>query len=87
MGTMTALWYVAGVVVVLLLLQVLAKPLVLLLRVLANSLIGGAGLWLINLAGGPLHFHLGLNPVSAVVVGLLGVPGLLGLGLIRLVVR
>ncbi|HEY3365267.1 MAG TPA: pro-sigmaK processing inhibitor BofA family protein [Symbiobacteriaceae bacterium] len=87
MDVTTALWYVAGVVVLLLLLQVLARPLAFLLKVLGNSLAGGVVLWLVNLVGATLGFHLALNPVTAVVVGLLGLPGLAGLGIMRLLLR
>lgn len=79
----TAFWYAMGLIFVLLLLHVLAKPLELVLRVLGSSIVGGIALWLVNLAGGIIGFHIGLNPVSAVVVGVLGIPGLLGLGLLR----
>lgn len=85
MDVNTAFWYAMGLIFVLLLLHLLAKPLEVLLRVLGSSLVGGLALWSINLVGGLAGFHIGLNPVSAVVVGVLGVPGLLGLGLFRVI--
>jgi inhibitor of the pro-sigma K processing machinery len=81
----TAFWYVAGVFVVLLLLQVLAKPIEVLLRVAGSSIAGGIGLWLINLAGAPFGFHLALNPASAAIAGMLGIPGVVALGLMRFI--
>lgn len=81
----TAFWYAMGLIFVLLLLHVLAKPLELMLRVLGSSIVGGMALWLVNLAGGVVGFHIGLNPVTAAVVGVLGVPGLLGLGILRVI--
>ncbi|MFZ5823800.1 MAG: pro-sigmaK processing inhibitor BofA family protein [Bacillota bacterium] len=82
----TAFFYAMGVILVLMLLHVLAKPLEVALRVLGSSLVGGLVLWVVNLAGGLVGFHIGLNPVSAMIVGVLGVPGLLGLGLLRAIV-
>lgn len=51
-----------------------------LLRFLGRLLLGVMLLSLSNVFGGPLHFFIGLNPVSVLLVGLLGVPGLLLLG-------
>jgi inhibitor of the pro-sigma K processing machinery len=78
-----AFWYTAGVVVLLVVLQVLARPLELLARVLGRSLLGGLAIWVVNLAGAAAGFHLPLNPASAAVVGLLGVPGFLALVVLR----
>jgi inhibitor of the pro-sigma K processing machinery len=83
MDLTTAFWFAAGVIILLVLLQVLAQPLEIFLRVLGNSMIGGMGLWAVNLVGGLIHVHLALNPVTAVMVGMLGVPGLVALGVMR----
>lgn len=49
-----------------------------------RGLAGGAALWVLNLAGGPLGFHIGLNPATALAAGFLGVPGLFALTGLRL---
>jgi inhibitor of the pro-sigma K processing machinery len=85
MDVNTAFWYAMGIIFVLLLVHLLAKPLELALRVLGSSLVGGLALWVVNLVGGLVGFHIGLNPFSAAVVGVLGVPGLLGLSLLRVI--
>lgn len=79
----TAFWYAMGLIAILMLLHVLSKPLEVALRVLGSSVVGGLALWVVNLVGGLVGFHIGLNPVSAVIVGVLGVPGLVGLGVLR----
>ena len=38
--------------------------------------VGALVLWGINILGGPLGWHLAVNPASAAAVGLLGLPGL-----------
>jgi inhibitor of the pro-sigma K processing machinery len=81
----TAFWYVAGLFALLLVLRVLAKPLAVLLRVAGSSIAGGLGLWVINQAGRPFGFHLALNPASAAIAGMLGIPGVVALGMIRLI--
>ena len=45
------------------------------LRVLFNSLLGFAALWLLNLTAGLTGVSLGLNIFNALVIGVLGVPG------------
>lgn len=76
-------WYAGGLLLLLVALQVLAKPLAVCLRLVGSSVAGGLVLWGLNLVGGLAGFHVGLNPVSAAIVGLLGLPGLLSLGLVR----
>lgn len=81
----TAVWYTVGLVLILMVLQILSVPFQVFTKVLFSSLGGGVALWLLNLFGGPVGFHVGLNPASAAIVGMLGVPGVLGLGVIRLI--
>lgn len=83
MDAASAVGYVVGLIALLIALQVLAKPLEWTARIVGNSIAGGLGIWLVNLVGGLFGLHLGLNPVSAVVVGLLGLPGLIALGIMR----
>lgn len=49
-----------------------------------RGLTGGLALWALDLAGGPLGFHIGLNPATALAAGFLGVPGLFALTGLRL---
>lgn len=83
MNLTTAFWYAAGILVALVLVQIFARQLELLARALGNSIAGGVALWLLNVVGGYAGFHLALNPVSAAITGLLGVPGLISLVIIR----
>lgn len=84
MDPSTAFWYAAGMLALLILLQVLAKPLEAVLQLAGSTLIGGLALWVLNLIGGLFGIHLALNPASAVIVGVLGLPGVVSLGIVRL---
>ncbi len=64
--------------------QLFSAPLRLALKVLLNTLLGFAALFLLNLASGFTGFTLGLNLFNALVIGVLGVPGLVLLVLLRL---
>ena len=52
------------------------KPLKLALRVLINSALGFCALWLLNLTTAVTGMSLGLNLFNALTIGVLGVPGL-----------
>ncbi len=69
--------YCFAVILLYVLLRVLVIPLRYGLLILYNALVGGAVLLVVNLIGGLFGFHLALNPVTAIIVGFLGVPGLL----------
>ena len=58
------------------------KPLKLALRVLINSALGFCALWLLNLTTAVTGLTLGVNWFNALTVGVLGLPGL---GLLLLV--
>ena len=64
------------------LLRVFRAPLKVAVKVLANTLLGFAALWLVNATAGLTGLTLGLNLWNALVIGVLGLPGL---GLLLLV--
>lgn len=44
-------------------------------KLIFNSILGGLLIFAINLIGGIWGFHIGLNFFTAIMVGLLGIPG------------
>ena len=60
----------------------LRKPLKMVLRVVLNSVLGFGALWLLNATAAVTGISLGLNLFNALTIGVLGVPGL---GLLLLV--
>lgn len=71
--------------VVLGVIQLFSVPLKLALKVLLNTLLGFAALFLMNLTSALTGFSLGLNLFNALTIGVLGVPGLVLLVLLKLV--
>ena len=65
------------------LLRVFRTPLRLAARLLVNTLLGFAALWAIRATAGITGLTLGLNLWNALVVGILGVPGLVLLLLVQ----
>lgn len=56
--------------------RILRSPMKLLLEVLGNSLLGFLALFLVNATSTMTGIALGVNLVNAVVIGILGIPGL-----------
>ncbi len=69
--------YALGLILLYLVGWLLLVPLKLLLRFIINGIIGGVALWILNLIGGLLGFSVALNPITALTVGFLGIPGLI----------
>lgn len=72
----------AGLLLLLLVAKVLSTPLRLAMKAALNTLLGLGALLLLNATTAFTGLHLGLNLFNALVVGVLGVPGL---GLLLLV--
>ena len=69
--------YAVGILLILLFGRILVVPLQIVLKLVYNGLIGGLVLWLVNLIGAPMGFTLPITIWTALIVGLLGIPGVL----------
>lgn len=69
--------YAVGILLILLFGRILVIPLKILLQLVYNGLIGGLALWLVNLIGAQMGFVLPINVWTALLVGILGLPGVL----------
>ena len=67
----------AIVLAVVLVLRVLSKPIRFIFKLLINTVLGFLLLWLINFFGGALGIALELSLFNALIVGVLGIPGVL----------
>lgn len=68
--------YAFGLLLLYALARILYTPLRWALTLLINGLVGGGALWALNWVGGWAGFTLPLNPLTALSIGLLGIPGL-----------
>jgi inhibitor of the pro-sigma K processing machinery len=55
----------------------LVIPIKILIKLLINGLIGGLLLFVFNLVGGIFGLSILINPLNAIIVGFLGVPGVI----------
>ncbi|MBQ7667807.1 MAG: pro-sigmaK processing inhibitor BofA family protein [Clostridia bacterium] len=69
--------FVIAVVVLYLILKVISVPIKILKWVVCNAIVGGIVLFLLNLIGGYFGLHIDINIISALVTGVLGIPGVI----------
>lgn len=83
----TILAFAGGLVLLYLVGWLLLVPLKIVWRFIYNGIIGGIVLWILNLIGGFFGFTLPLNPLTALIVGFLGVPGVILLVVLKFILR
>lgn len=71
----TVLAFLAGLILLYVIGMFLVIPIRILSKLIINGLIGGVALFLFNLVGGIFGASIVINPLNALVVGFLGVPG------------
>lgn len=59
-------------------------PLKTIFKFILNSIIGGIIIFIINFIVGFFNFHIGLNIITSIFVGILGIPGAVVVILIKL---
>lgn len=86
MDQTTLIAYLAGIIAVFLIGRIFIIPLKILLKLILNSILGGILILFINLIGETWGFHLGLNIITAIFIGILGIPGSIVLILLKLLI-
>ncbi|MBO4815812.1 MAG: pro-sigmaK processing inhibitor BofA family protein [Clostridia bacterium] len=64
--------------------KILIWPLKNIIKLVLNSILGGLLIWIINYIGINFGFHIGLNIVTSLFVGILGIPGAILLVIFKL---
>ena len=67
--------YAVGLVLLFFFIRIFYAPLKFALKLLGNAVAGGLFLLFVNLVGGIVNIQIGVNILTAVTVGLLGIPG------------
>jgi len=65
LGCIVGLWIVG---------KLFSIPLKAVFKLIANSILGGILIFIINLIGSAFSFHIGLNVGTSILVGILGIP-------------
>lgn len=84
---MLLLSYIGGIGAVLLILLIVGFSLTWFIRLLINGFLGGLLLLIFNVIGEKLGFAIPLNPITAVLAGFTGIPGVLVMALLAYLSR
>lgn len=76
--------YVACIIGIIIVGKIFIVPIKLIVKLIINSLLGAILLYVINLIGAIWGLHIGINAITALVVGILGIPGAILLTILQI---
>ena len=66
--------------------KIFIVPIKTIFKLIINSVLGGLTIFIINIIGSLWGFHIGLNLITSIFIGVLGVPGAIVVIFIKLLV-
>ena len=82
----TIIIYFACLIVIFIIGKIFYLPLKHIFKLLINSILGGVLIYIVNIVGASFNFHVGLNFGTAIFTGLLGIPGVVVLVLVKVLI-
>lgn len=76
--------YLACIIFLFLIGKFFIIPLKSIAKIIGNSILGGILIFIVNIIGNFFNFHIGLNMGTAIITGILGVPGAILLILLKI---
>lgn len=64
--------------------KIFILPIKKIFKLILNSFLGGITIFIINFVGANFGFHIGLNIITSILVGILGLPGAICIIIIKL---
>lgn len=65
--------------------RIFILPLKNICKLILNSILGGVLIYTINLIGAMFDFHIGLNVITSIFIGILGIPGAILLVILKFI--
>lgn len=84
-GFSTIIAFAIGLIALYILGKILVVPVRILTKLIINGIVGGITLVIVNLVGGLIGISIAITPVTALIAGFLGVPGVVLLLIIQLI--
>ncbi len=78
--------YLACICFIFIIGKIFIVPIKKVLKLLLNSIFGGIIIYIVNIIGANFNFHIGLNIINSIIIGLLGLPGVVCLIIIKLLI-
>lgn len=79
--------FLACIIILFIFGKIFIIPLKSIVKLIINSVLGGICIYIINMVGESFGFHIGLNIITAMLVGFLGLPGAGLLILLKIILR
>ena len=79
--------YIAGIIATCLLMVLFARPIRAIVKIGVNSAIGGIAIIIFNFISQLFGFFIGVNALTALTVGILGVPGFVMLLMLQVILN
>lgn len=76
--------YVACIIGIMLIGKIFIIPIKIIIKLIINSILGAILLYLINLIGVMWGLHIGINLITVIIVGVLGIPGAILLAILSI---
>lgn len=67
--------YIACIIGIIIIGKIFIVPIKIILKLIVNSILGVVLLYVINIIGAMWGLHIGINLITALIVGILGIPG------------
>ncbi len=80
----TIITYLACIILLFIFGKIFVLPLTKIFKLVLNSFLGAFLIYIINLIGSHFEFHIGLNIITSIFVGILGIPGAILLILLKI---
>lgn len=84
-GFSTIIAFAIGLIALYILGKLLVVPVRILTKLIINGIVGGITLLIVNLVGGLIGISIAITPITALIAGFLGVPGVILLLIIQLI--
>lgn len=83
MENYSLLIYISCIIFLIIIGKIFIMPLMKIMKLVINSAIGAGLIYIINLVGANFDFHIGLNWFTIICSGILGIPGVILIILLR----
>ena len=78
--------YIACIIGIFIIGKIFIVPIKVIMKLILNTILGGILLYIINIIGGTFNFHIGINLITILVTGILGIPGVVLLILLHILI-
>lgn len=76
--------YIACIIGIFIIGKILIVPIKVIMKLILNTILGAILLYIINIIGASFNFHIGINLITTLVTGILGIPGVILLILLQI---